>query len=592
MLTSIYPFGLIDTRLNNTVETSQTAAEQVELKEETRSNTLKTSQIATEQVKLGVTEYPRVLLEDQEEIDLVRKNQEEIDLQSKDQAWADSKKNSIPSGIELDEEGIIGKGNDVNQSMSPKIPLNNAKELLQATREHYNLLEYSLVIQFIIIGSISLLSCNDLITMFLGIELQSYGLYILSSIYRNSESSTSAGLTYFLLGGLSSCIILLGQSFLYINSGLTNLDGLYLLQNIITSDKFILEFFYSDLTSEFITSQNYSYLSFQNYALQLSFIILSVGFLFKISAAPFHSWSPGVYNSVPTVTTTFIAILPKISIFILFFDLVYSTWFCSDMSQKEYSWTTILLLSSFLSLIIGSILGLSQNKIKKLYAYSTISHVGFLLLALGIHNIESIQAFIFYLIQYSLSNFNAFIILITIGYTYAYYHKNTKNDLTLQSMADYKKELENLSPVEYIDRLKGFFYINPFLSLSLAITLYSFIGIPPLVGFFAKQMVLSSALDNGYIFISLVAILTSVISAVYYLYIVKHMFFEKSVYKLSNSFTNYFDNSKTNNSNTQIGVSSSLSMLISLLTLIILSFIFIYNELYNLISIISIFISY
>jgi NADH-ubiquinone oxidoreductase chain 2 len=218
--------------------------------------------------------------------------------------------------------------------------------------------------------------------------------------------------------------------------------------------------------------------------------------------------------------------------------------------------------------------------------------VGFLLLALGIHNIESIQAFIFYLIQYSLSNFNAFIILITIGYTYAYYHKNTKNDLTLQSMADYKKELENLSPVEYIDRLKGFFYINPFLSLSLAITLYSFIGIPPLVGFFAKQMVLSSALDNGYIFISLVAILTSVISAVYYLYIVKHMFFEKSVYKLSNSFTNYFDNSKTNNSNTQIGVSSSLSMLISLLTLIILSFIFIYNELYNLISIISIFISY
>jgi NADH-ubiquinone oxidoreductase chain 2 len=189
----------------------------------------------------------------------------------------------------LDEEGIIGKGNDVNQSMSPKIPLNNAKELLQATREHYNLLEYSLVIQFIIIGSISLLSCNDLITMFLGIELQSYGLYILSSIYRNSESSTSAGLTYFLLGGLSSCIILLGQSFLYINSGLTNLDGLYLLQNIITSDKFILEFFYSDLTSEFITSQNYSYLSFQNYALQLSFIILSVGFLFKISAAPFHS---------------------------------------------------------------------------------------------------------------------------------------------------------------------------------------------------------------------------------------------------------------------------------------------------------------
>ena len=164
-------------------------------------------------------------------------------------------------------------------------------------------------------------------------------------------------------------------------------------------------------------------------------------------------------------------------------------------------------------MIIGTVVGLTQFRIKRLLAYSTISHVGFILLALSISSVESIQAFIFYLIQYSISNLNIFIILITIGFSlFNYINSNKDSQKLLES---------NNSPIQLISQLKGYFYTNPILSLSLAITIFSFVGIPPLVGFFAKQMVLSAALDNGYVFITLIAILTSVIGAVYYLNIIQ-----------------------------------------------------------------------
>ena len=174
-------------------------------------------------------------------------------------------------------------------------------------------------------------------------------------------------------------------------------------------------------------------------------------------------------------------------------------------------------MSSLLSLIIGTVVGLSQFRIKRLFAYSTISHLGFILLALSINSIESIQSFIFYVIQYSITNLNAFILLISIGYTfYSYLKKKNEN---LQD--------KNNSPIQLISQLKGYFYIRPVLALSLTITLFSFVGIPPLIGFFAKQMVLTAAIDNGYIFMALIAILTSVISAVYYLIVIKQIFFDK-----------------------------------------------------------------
>jgi NADH-ubiquinone oxidoreductase chain 2 len=215
-----------------------------------------------------------------------------------------------------------------------------------------------------------------------------------------------------------------------------------------------------------------------------------------------------------------------------------------------------------------------------LFAYSTISHVGFILLALSINSIESIQAFIFYLMQYSISNLNAFIILISIGFSLYFYVNDSKEYTELTD--------KNNSPIQLISQMKGYFYINPILALSLSVTIFSFIGIPPLIGFFAKQMVLSAALDSGYVFLALVAILTSVISAVYYLNIIKQVFFDQSEYKKNPEVENLnlHGNLVKNNILIQkltfkiknIILSSYLTITISVLTLIILLFMFMPNE--------------
>jgi len=224
--------------------------------------------------------------------------------------------------------------------------------------------------------------------------------------------------------------------------------------------------------------------------------------------------------------------------------------------------------------------GLTQFRIKRLFAYSTISHVGFILLALSINSIESIQAFLFYLMQYSISNLNAFIILISIGFSLYFYVNDSKEYTELTD--------KNNSPIQLISQMKGYFYINPVLALSLSVTIFSFVGIPPLIGFFAKQMVLSAALDSGYVFLALVAILTSVISAVYYLNIIKQVFFDKSEYTKNPEIENMnlHGNLVKNNVLIQkltfktqnIILSSYLTITISILTLIILLFMFIPNE--------------
>jgi NADH-ubiquinone oxidoreductase chain 2 len=437
-------------------------------------------------------------------------------------------------------------------------------KILNKMGEQFKIIEYPLILLFIISGATFLISTSDFVSIFLSIELQSYGLYLLSTLYRNSELATSGGLTYFLLGGLSSCFILLGSALLYANTGTTNLDGLYVINSI------------SDLTNY---SPQYALYWYESYYIYISLIILSVGFLFKVSAAPFHFWSPDVYDAIPTIVTTFVAIIAKISIFIFLLELVHYT--NNSLFNFQFNWTISLLISSLLSLIIGTIVGLTQFRIKRLFAFSTISHVGFILLALSINSIESIQAFLFYLMQYSLSNLNAFIILIGVGYSLYVYINDSK---------EYKELTDkNNSPIQLISQMKGFFYINPILALSLSITIFSFAGVPPLIGFFGKQMVLSAALDNGYVFLALVGILTSVISAVYYLNIIKQLFFDKSDYKLNTEINNtdLHGNIVNNNNNliqkltfktNNIILSSYLTITISVLTLIILLFIFEPNE--------------
>lgn len=453
--------------------------------------------------------------------------------------------------------------------------LYNKDVIANRTGEQFRIIEYPLIIVFIICGALFLISTNDLVSIFLSIELQSYGLYILSTLYRDSESATASGLTYFLLGGLSSCFILLGSALLYVNSGTTSLENIY----VITS----------------LSETSMAFVWYQPYYIYLSLIIMLVGFLFKVSAAPFHFWSPDVYDGIPTIVTTYVAIVAKISIFAFLLELVFYT----EHDFLGFSIKNILLLSSFFSLVIGSVLGLTQFRIKRLYAYSTISHVGFILLALSINSAESIQSYIFYILQYSISNLNAFVILIGIGFSlYTYTYNDSKND---NKVNDKDK---NNSPIQLVSQLKGYFSINPYLAVSLGITLFSFAGIPPIIGFFGKQMILSAALDNGHVFMALVAILTSVIGAAYYLNVIKEIFFFKSEY-IKNSSINQIktylipsnflthstkdaeiNNVLTTNSDS-ITLNSSLTNIISIITLLMLSFIYVPEEWFNIVNILT-----
>ena len=460
--------------------------------------------------------------------------------------------------------------------------------ILNKMGEQYKIIEYSLIILFIVTGGIFLVSTSDLVSIFLAIELQSYGLYLLSTIYRDSEPATSGGLMYFLLGGLSSCFILLSTGLLYANTGTTNLDSLY----IITSIHKMSCSEYSHLNNLTPECLNFFYW-YESYYIDISLLFMSVGFLFKVSAAPFHFWSPDVYDAIPTIVTTFVAIIAKISIFIFLLELVHYT--SKSIFESDFSWTLSLLISSLLSLVVGTIAGLTQKRIKRLFAFSTISHVGFILLGLSIHTVESTQAFMFYLIQYSISNLNAFVLIITIGYSLYSYVYTVKPSVKEKGKVNENNEnlndIDN-SPIQLIDQLKGYYYINPVLSLSLAITLFSFAGIPPLIGFFGKQMILSAAIDNGYIFMSLVAIVTSVISAVYYLAIIKQIFFDKPDYELNKELSDFKADSLITEKNIVVGkinikinnivLSSSLSLTISIITLIMALFLFTPEYLLNL----------
>lgn len=380
--------------------------------------------------------------------------------------------------------------------------------------------EYSLIVLFSTLGSSLLLSSGNLLSLYLAIELQSFGVYILATIYRNSESATNAGLKYFLLGGLSSCLILLGCVLIYSYTGLIYFEDIYSLVSSLSLTTGTESQGYFDIIT----------------VIQLGLILIFIGFLFKIAAAPFHNWAPDVYNDVPTIVTTWLTIMPKIAIVVLAFEILSTITPSqpvemglleslsglasgSTFNNLGLGLKNLLLIASFLSLIIGTTVGLAQIKIKRLLAYSTISHVGFLLLALSINTEESLESLLFYLVQYSITNLNTFFILLAFGYI-------LKKSFNSAKVSASSEQEPNKFDISLISELKGQFWSNPLLSLSLAVSLFSMAGIPPLVGFFAKAQVLYSATQNGYYFISIVAIVVSVISAYYYLQIIKVMHFD------------------------------------------------------------------
>lgn len=385
--------------------------------------------------------------------------------------------------------------------------------------------EYSLIIFFNILGALFLISSADLVSMYLSIELQSFGLYILATLYKEKYSSTSAGLKYFLLGGLSSCIILLGSGLIYSYTGLTNLESIYSIISVYFNNTSLSSVLQVGTEGGFLINGSY-----ELKGLSLGILFIFSGFLFKIAASPFHNWAPDVYDESPTLVTIWLTIMPKISILIFLLELQIGSvgidfnlslsgiignnnLFSNDFNNMS-PLIQLLLISSLLSLLIGSIVGLSQIRIKRLLAYSTISHVGFLLLSLSVFSNSSVEAFIFYIVQYTITNLNIFLIILAFGYIF-------RTHVQLDSSK--KKLILNLSDIEYISSFKGLFYKNPLLGISLSVCLFSFAGVPPLIGFFAKQQVLYASNSAGYFFLSLIAILVSVISASYYLKIIKIM---------------------------------------------------------------------
>jgi len=446
-----------------------------------------------------------------------------------------------------------------NNSGAPILGLLTMQKELTTVGPHKNLntnsiyyaIQYSLIVLFSSLGASLLVSSADLISMYLTIELQSFGVYILSTIYRDSESATSAGLKYFLLGCLASCLILLGAVIIYAFTGLTNFESIYSLVSVSNSHN--------------ITQ-----------GLSLGLIIIFVGFLIKIAAAPLHNWSPDVYDESPTIVTIWLTIMPKISIIIFILELytqigiigysnslpevkeLLDTVSIINLNQlyqnivlSENTFNilkNLLLISSLISLIIGTIVGLAQSKIKRLLAYSTISHIGFILLALAINTEQSIDSLIFYIIQYSLTNLNIFLIIIALGYI-------INNSLPVTPI--YKGTERD---IKFISEFKGQFYINPLLSICFTICLFSMAGIPPLLGFFSKQFVLYSAIQSGYYFMAIIGIIVSVISASYYLKIIRVLHSEPEQFNniaIANG-AGAGDENKDDSKNTLVGTESNM----------------------------------
>ena len=460
--------------------------------------------------------------------------------------------------------------------------------------------EYCLIVLFSALGSTLLISSSDLLSMYISLELQSFGLYILATLYRDYSSATAAGLKYFLLGALSSCLILLGAGVIYSFTGLTNFESIYSLISVSIPSIDSINFMYSIPSSIFVDGIAHKIIS----GVSLGIIFIFIGLLFKIGAAPFHSWSPDVYDESPTQVTIWLTIIPKIAILTLLLELTNGFSIISVLNSPlflyadnlinntfnvtyniSYVIKMLLLISSLFSLLIGTIVGLSQIRIKRLLAYSTISHIGFILLALAINTEQSINALIFYIIQYSITNLNVFLIILASGYIM--HNKGIKLYSNSESVFFFDFD------IRYLNNFKGLSFWNPILSLSFAICLLSMAGIPPLLGFFSKQFVLLSAIESGYWFISFVAIATSVISASYYLRVLIILITPISITLpdssssssssssststsiiVTDSSSQFYNSNNSNNSNKNISILTNLhSFIISTLTLSILLFI-------------------
>jgi NADH-quinone oxidoreductase subunit N len=335
-----------------------------------------------------------------------------------------------------------------------------------------NNFEYFVIVALAVFGQLILVSSADFLTAYLALEIQSFAFYLMAAFKRDSAYSTEAGLKYFLLGSFSSTLLLFGVSLLYGFFGTTNLSVLSLLLFEMNDFKTLAD---------------------------IAFFLILIGLLFKLAAAPFHIWSPDVYEGAPLNSTIFFAIVPKISILVFLFRIYGAVAHNSDI------WGVALLVSSILSVIIGSFVTLKQKRLKKLLAYSGINHVGYLLLGTSMFTPESVSAVFFYLFSYMITG------------------------LCIWGIVSVLKRAESIgSYTPTIADLNAMVKVNPVLALILAVCLFSSAGIPPLIGFYAKLGIFQSALNSGLFSIASFIILTSVISTFYYIRLIKSAYFESS----------------------------------------------------------------
>jgi len=337
-------------------------------------------------------------------------------------------------------------------------------------------IEYPILILSSILGMMVMISSNDLIIFYLGLELQSLALYVLASFNRDHLKSTEAGLKYFVLSALSSGLLLYGCSLIYGFSGSTNF-------NIIAEAMHANE-----------------------YGLTFGIVFILVGLAFKISAVPFHMWAPDVYEGSPTSVTLFFSIVPKVAALTVIIRFLYIPF--ANMIEE---WQTILVFLSIASMVFGAVAAIGQNNLKRLVAYSSISHIGYALAGVLVGTNEGIQSSIIYISIYIVMNLALFCCLLMLKRNDQYY--------------------------ESIDDLSGLSKNHPLLSLSLLIILFSLAGIPPLAGFFAKFYIFKAVIEQSMYFLAIIGLLSTVIAAFYYLRIIKVIYFdiEKEKYDTDHS---------------------------------------------------------
>ncbi len=326
-------------------------------------------------------------------------------------------------------------------------------------------IEYPILILSSILGIFVMISSNDLIVFYIGLELQSLALYVLASFNKDNVSSSEAGLKYFVLSALSSGLLLYGCSLIYGFSGTTNFDEIAIIMN----DK--------------------------QYGLTFGIVFILVGLAFKISAVPFHMWAPDVYEGSPTSVTLFFAVAPKIASLTVFIRFLYVPFF-NVMDQ----WQLIIVFLSVASMVFGAVAAIGQNNLKRLIAYSSIGHMGYALAGLCTGTNEGIQSSVLYITIYLVMNFGFFSCLFMLKRNNKY-HEN-------------------------IDDLSGLSKNHPLVALSLLVILFSLAGIPPLAGFFAKFYIFKAVLGQSMYYLAIIGLLSTVIAAFYYLRLVKIMYFD------------------------------------------------------------------